>query len=41
VALAGEPLRWRHTGLFRGLEALPLRLGPHHADALLPGAGTD
>lgn len=27
VALTGEPLRWRHTGLFRGLEALPVVLG--------------
>lgn len=27
VALGAEPLRWRHTGLFRGLEALPLVLG--------------
>lgn len=26
VRLAGEPLRWRHTGLFRGLESLPLAL---------------
>jgi hypothetical protein len=28
IALAGEPLRWRHTGLFRSLEALPVRPGP-------------
>jgi len=27
VELAAEPLRWRHTGLFRGLEALPVRPG--------------
>jgi cytochrome P450 len=27
VELSGEPLRWRHTGLFRGLEALPVRPG--------------
>ncbi len=26
LALAGE-LRWKHSGLFRGLEALPVRLG--------------
>ena len=28
IALAGEALEWRHTGLFRGLRALPVRLGP-------------
>ncbi len=27
VELAAAPLRWRHTGLFRGLEALPVRPG--------------
>jgi cytochrome P450 len=27
VALADEALVWRHTGLFRGLQALPVRLG--------------
>jgi cytochrome P450 len=34
VALAG-PLVWWHTGLFRGLAALPVRLGPPAADAPL------
>jgi cytochrome P450 len=32
VALAG-PLAWWHTGLFRGLAALPVRLGRHVPDA--------
>jgi cytochrome P450 len=36
VALAG-PLAWWHTGLFRGLAALPVRLGPHVARAPLAG----
>ncbi len=27
IALADEALVWRHTGLFRGLQALPVRLG--------------
>ena len=27
IALADEALAWRHTGLFRGLRALPVRLG--------------
>jgi cytochrome P450 len=27
VALADEPLRWRHTGLFRGVEALSVQPG--------------
>jgi len=27
IALADEALEWRHTGLFRGLRALPVRLG--------------
>ena len=27
IALAGDALEWRHTGLFRGLRALPVRLG--------------
>ena len=29
VALTDAPLRWRHTGLFRGLHELPVVLGPH------------
>jgi cytochrome P450 len=29
IALAGDALEWRHTGLFRGLCALPVRLGHH------------
>ena len=29
VALTDAPLRWRHTGLFRGLHGLPVVLGPH------------
>jgi cytochrome P450 len=37
LALAGGPLEWRHTGLFRGLAALPVRLGPHRAEAALVG----
>lgn len=28
IAVADETLAWRHTGLFRGLQALPVRLGP-------------
>ena len=27
IALASDALEWRHTGLFRGLRALPVRLG--------------
>ena len=27
IALASDTLEWRHTGLFRGLRALPVRLG--------------
>lgn len=27
IALVGDALQWRHTGLFRGLRALPVRLG--------------
>jgi cytochrome P450 len=28
VRLAGGPLRWYHTGVFRGVETLPVILGP-------------
>jgi hypothetical protein len=35
VALAGGPLESWHTGLFRGLVALPVRLGVHAPDAAI------
>jgi hypothetical protein len=28
IRLADSELRWHHTGVFRGLESLPVVLGP-------------